>query len=154
METKTERDTLEFLRLLWAVDHQLQAASKRLHARIGVTSPQRFVIRMLARNPGLGAGHLAEMLHDHPSTLTGVLQRLEEREVIRRTVHPTDARRACLELTEKGRAIDQLREGTVESIVARALSRVSPEDVEAARRALIAIASELRAEFSRGEGQG
>ena len=33
---------LEFMRLLWAVEHGLQTTSKRMARRIGVTGPQRF----------------------------------------------------------------------------------------------------------------
>lgn len=140
-------EALEFLRLLWAVDHQLQAASKRMLARAGITSPQRFVIRMLGRNPGLGASQLAEMLHDHPSTLTGVLQRLEEKGLIQMSIHPQDARRAVLELTDLGREIDNMREGTVECMVARALAGMDPAQTTAARVALATIASAIQAEI-------
>jgi DNA-binding MarR family transcriptional regulator len=70
---------LEFIRLLWATDHGLQSASKAMAARLGVTGSQRLAVRVLSRCPGLSAGELARILHVHPSTLTGVLQRLQSR---------------------------------------------------------------------------
>src|SRR5678816_1894070 len=99
-------NVLDFMRVLWAVDHGLEAASKRMEARVGVTGPQRFVIRMVGRFPGVSAGRLAEILHLHPSTLTGILKRLETRGLIARHVDPSDGRRALFELTPRGARLD------------------------------------------------
>ena len=41
--------TLDFMQRLWALDHSLQAASKRMETTMGVTGPQRLVIRVLDR---------------------------------------------------------------------------------------------------------
>src|SRR5206468_4578402 len=60
---------LDFMRLLWAVDHALQSASKRMEATFGVTGPQRLVVRIVGRFPGIAAGRVAQILHVHPSTL-------------------------------------------------------------------------------------
>lgn len=134
---------LEFMRALWALDHALQSASKRMEATLGVTAPQRLVVRIVGRFPGISAGKVAEILHLHPSTLTGVLRRLERRRLVVRRVDPTDGRRALLELSPAGRAIDELRTGTVESAVRRALQRLPARDVRAARETAEALADEL-----------
>jgi len=42
---------------------------------IGVTGPQRLVIRLVGQTPGQTASNIASMLGKHPSTLTGVLAR-------------------------------------------------------------------------------
>src|SRR5437868_12246913 len=93
---------LEFMKLLWAVDHGLQSTSKRMEASYGITGPQRLVVRIVGRFPGISAGGLAEVLHVHPSTLTGVLRRLEARGVLQRKADPSDARRALFGLTPRG----------------------------------------------------
>jgi hypothetical protein len=38
---------IDFLRLIWAVDHALQRRSKSMAATIGITGPQRLVIRII-----------------------------------------------------------------------------------------------------------
>ncbi len=136
-------DVLAFLGVLWGLEHALQGASKRMAGRLGITGTQRFVIRMLGRQPGIGAGELAELLHDHPSTTTGVLRRLSEQGLIVRRVHPSDRRRAVLHLTEEGRAFDALRSGTIEGAVSQALAGLSAEDVAAARRVIDAVVGAL-----------
>ena len=67
------------------------------------------------------------MLGKHPSTLTGVLARLEERKMIVREVDPADRRRARFKLTTAGKKIDRERRGTVEAATRRALGRVKPK---------------------------
>ena len=63
------------MRLLWAVDHGLQTRSKRMAVGLGITGPQRLVLRIVGRFPGISAGQLSRILHLDPSTLTGILRR-------------------------------------------------------------------------------
>lgn len=134
---------LDFMRVLWALDHGLHSASKRMEQQLGVTGLQRFAIRMLGRFPTISAGRLAEILHVHPSTLTGVLRRLEERGYISRRADPNDARRALFDLTPRGRSLNSLQSGTVEAAVRRALAGISERKLAATREVLEAVAREL-----------
>jgi MarR family transcriptional regulator, organic hydroperoxide resistance regulator len=134
---------LDFMRLLWAVDHGLQRVSKRMLSDLGVTGLQRMMIRIVGRFPGMSAGELAAILHVHPSTLTGALDKLARAGGITRKKDPEDARRARLYLGSKGKTIDAIRTGTVEAAVRRALSSVAKEKVDAAAEVLQAIAREL-----------
>ena len=137
--------TLQFMRLLWAVAHGLDRTSKMMARQIGVTGPQRLVLRVVSLIPGTSAGSLARLLHVHPSTLTGVLQRLVEQRLLVRTSHHSDRRRAVLRLTPKGERINSTARATVEAAVTRALGRISKGDQAACRRVLQEIASELDA---------
>lgn len=141
---------LDFMRLLWAVDHELQAASKRMLARIGVTGPQRLALRIIGRFPGISAGRLARILHVHPSTLSGVLQRIEERRLVERWSDPRDARRALFGLTGAGRTIDREPLGTVEVALSRALAEVPAQKLEVVREVLDQIVATLRAAGAEG----
>lgn len=136
-------EVIEFMRLLWAVDHGLSASSKHMATRFGITGPQRLVIRIVGRHPGIAAGRIAEILHVHPSTLTGVLARLVERGVLTRTTDPADGRRALFGLTAAGKKLDGLRSGTIEAKVRDALARIPPRELAATRRVLAALAETL-----------
>jgi DNA-binding MarR family transcriptional regulator len=138
--------TLEFLRLLWAINHGLNKTSRRMQTQFGVTGQQRLVIRIVGASPGVSAGDLARTLHIHPSTLTGILQRLSERGLLRRFAHPDDARRVQLELTAKGKRLTAPGVGAVESAVKRVLSRFDSADVQSTRALLVAIANGLEAQ--------
>ncbi|MBK8264605.1 MAG: MarR family transcriptional regulator [Nannocystis sp.] len=133
------------MRLLWAVDHGLHSTSKRMNTSIGVTGPQRLVLRMTGKFPGISAGELAQILHVHKSSLTGVLQRLEARGLLKRTADPEDGRRAIFSLTAKGKELDAVRAGTVEQAIRKVLGRVPKEQIEVTREVLQAVAAALAA---------
>ena len=133
---------LDFMRLLWSVDHALQSSSKRMESTYGITGPQRLVVHIVGRFPGIAAGRVAEILRVHPSTLTGILKRLEARGMLQRKSDPRDARRALFGLTSKGRKLDTPRTGTVEQAVRRVLAK-DPEKVAAAQEVLAGLTEEL-----------
>src|SRR6478672_9850358 len=116
-EAESLGEVLDFMRLLWAVHHALQTTSKRMERTLGVTGPQRLVLRVLSQRPGLSAGELARALHTDPSTLTGVLKRLQERKLIQRSSDSTDGRRVKLSATADGKKQARERTGTVEAAV-------------------------------------
>jgi DNA-binding MarR family transcriptional regulator len=147
-------EVIEFMRLLWAVDHGLEASSKQMDALFGVTGPQRLVIRIVGRHPGIAAGRIAEILHVHPSTLTGVLGRLVSRGILTRKTDPADGRRALFGLTAAGEKLDELRTGTIEAKVRRALGKVSPRELVAAKRVLNAVAESLATPAKAGAKPG
>jgi MarR family transcriptional regulator, organic hydroperoxide resistance regulator len=140
---ETLGQVLDFMRLLWAVDHGLTRLSRKMERTIGVTGPQRLAIRIVGQHPGISAGALARTLHVHPSTLTGVLRRLVERGMLDRAQDPADARRALFRLTARGEELDAARNGTVEARVRTALAGAAPDDVNASRRLLERIARTL-----------
>src|ERR1700688_3397321 len=134
---------LDFLRLLWSIEHGLQRMSKRMEHQLGVTGPQRLVLRVVGRFPGLSAGELAHIVRLHPSTITGILQRLVARGLLARERDPGDSRRARLRLQPRAVPYTRNSPGTVEKIVTQALKRVGAPDVRAARRVLAEVARRL-----------
>jgi DNA-binding MarR family transcriptional regulator len=136
-------DVLQFMQILWAVVHGLEKISKRMSSTIGVTGPQRLVLRVVGLLPGLSAGDLATILHIHPSTLTGILQRLVAQGLLQRIDDPSDRRRAILRLTPSGTRANAVKRGTVESAVAAALAQVAANDRDATRRVLERLAEKL-----------
>ncbi len=138
-------EPMEFMRAFWEAEHGIQKASKWMRTALGVTEPQRSVVRVIGRSPRVSAGGIAEILHVHPSTLTGILRRLEEKKVLIREEDPVDARRALFSLTKRGREVDQIRSGTSEMAVRAALAKHVARDIEAAK----AVLKSLSAEFER-----
>ncbi len=134
---------VEFMRLVWAVDHALQKTSKRMARTLGVTGPQRLAVRIIGRFPDISPGELADVLCVHPSTLTGILQRLLTRRLIASRPDAGDRRRAVLSLTPKGRELDRHSEGTVEAGVRRALSGLSGREIQATAKVLRKLAAAL-----------
>lgn len=134
---------LQFMRLLWELVHALDRASKAMTQSLGVTGPQRLVVRVLGLFPGISAGQLARILHIHPSTLTGILHRLSEHGLIERTAVSSDRRRARLRLTARGRRVNRVTQGTVEAAVMQVLRRSTGRDRAATQRLVAALSAEL-----------
>ncbi len=141
---------LQFMQLLWAVAHGLEKTSKRMATDVGVTGPQRLVLRVVGLYPDMSAGELAAVLHLHASTLTGILQRLTVNRLLRRVPDPRDRRRAMLRLTARGRRVNAMTRGTIESAVAKALQGASGRDRAATRRVLERLAGQLETAVSAG----
>jgi DNA-binding MarR family transcriptional regulator len=134
---------LDFMRLLWSIEHGLQRMSKRMEAELGITGPQRLVLRVVGRFPGLSAGELAHIVRLHPSTITGILRRLVARGLLDRARDPGDSRRARLRLKPRAVPYTRTSQGTVEKAVTQALKRMGPSNVRAARHVLAEVARRL-----------
>jgi DNA-binding MarR family transcriptional regulator len=134
---------LEFLRQIWALDHNLHVSSKRMATIYGITGPQRLVVRLIGKYPTVSAGELARVLHVHKSTITGIVQRLEAHGLVQRATDAADARRIRLTLTAAGRKVSGSLSGTAEAAVRRVLANTDTRSVEATRRVLDRLATEL-----------
>jgi MarR family transcriptional regulator, organic hydroperoxide resistance regulator len=145
-------DTLAFMRRLWAVDHRLRSLSRQMHTRMGMTGPQRLVLRLVGRASQITPSQLAALLHLDRGTLSGIVERLTSQRLLLRKPHPEDGRSALLQLSARGRVLDQEAAGTVEACVGRALASLPRSKVAAAAQVLEALARELEIEEQRGAG--
>jgi DNA-binding MarR family transcriptional regulator len=121
-ETFELTPALEFLQCLWRLNHSLERLSARMERKLGVTAPQRLIIRCVGAYPGLTASDLAQLLHVDPGTISASLKKLEASEVILRRQDTTDKRRFRLLLTRKGRSLDRPTRGTAEHAVENLLA--------------------------------
>ncbi len=140
---KLPGETLLFMQRLWDLVHALDVRSKRMRKLLGVTGPQRLVIRVLGKSPDLTARDLSDTLGIDPSTLTGILDRLETQGMITRRPDADDRRRARFKLTAVGVRIDRERKGTVEAAIRRALGRADEATIERTIELLLLITAEL-----------
>lgn len=134
---------LDFMRLLWDIEHGLQSTSKRMRKNLGITGPQRLVLRVVAQFPGLSATETADLVRLHPSTLTGVIQRLVDKKLLIRKRDPKDTRRMRLRAVRGADRYTRPAAGTVEDAVRSALQSMPPAHVTHARAVLAAVANAL-----------
>jgi len=147
MRPRPTGETLQFMQRLWELVHALAVRSKRMARTLGVTGPQRLVIRVVGQSPDATAKQISDVLGIHPSTLTGVLARLERQAMIQRQTDRADRRRVRFRLTAAGRKVNRERKGTVEAAVRRAMGRAGAGMIDQTT-ALIAL---LVDELTRGE---
>jgi DNA-binding MarR family transcriptional regulator len=140
------RGSLDFLQCLWRTSHALERRSRRMEKAIGLTAPQRLVLRFLGRFPGVTAGQLAKALHVDPGTLSANVRRLEARGLVERRRDPGDTRRVTLGLTRQGRALDVPADASVEAAADALLAQVAAKDLAATVRVLDRFAEILLAD--------
>src|SRR5262245_34588359 len=145
-------EALRFMRLIWAVDHELERVSKRMETRLGLTIPQRMSLLLVGHNPGILASELAAVLHLHRATLSGIVRRLRTSGYLEGTVNSRDGRRVSLTLTESGHAINRRRAGTFEEAVRRLIASTPKRDRVTTERVLARLGAELRGVAEPGNG--
>lgn len=64
---------------------------------------EALVLLYFSRRGSLPLGKMGERLQVHPTSVTNLIDRLEDQGLVRRTRHPTDRRTTLAEITEAGR---------------------------------------------------
>ena len=77
--------------------------SKKLVKRVGLTGPQLMILREIAVRNDITPGEIATAVSLSQATVTGILERMEKRELLTRKRSENDKRRSLVRLTELGR---------------------------------------------------
>lgn len=99
-------------------------------------SLQQLNVLYLVRSAGASMADMARVLGVAPTVITGLVDRLEARGLIRREAHATDRRRIQLVLTERGTEISTQVEEAVASRIERQVALLDPLQQEHLRTGL------------------
>ncbi|WP_169788741.1 MarR family winged helix-turn-helix transcriptional regulator [Vulgatibacter incomptus] len=109
----------------------------------GVTGPQLQALRTIDEIGSCSAGELADRLLVHPSTITGVVQRLEDKGLIDRQRRTDDRRTVEIRLTTAGKRL--LHRGrSPGKHLAKALEVMPAEEVSRLRSLLDALVEQMQ----------
>jgi DNA-binding MarR family transcriptional regulator len=137
-------EALVVMQALWTQAHALEARSKWMQRNVGVTGPQRLLLRYVGENPGSSPADAARWLRLNPGTVSRLVVALEGSKMLCRTPDSAGGRRQILALTEEGARVNQDRRGTVEEAVRKALQAAPPDEAIAAVRFSGRLAYELQ----------
>jgi DNA-binding MarR family transcriptional regulator len=105
-------------------------------AELGVTGGQVTMLYLISQNPGIGLRELAEHEHIATPTASGLIDRLERAQLVRRMRSQTDRRRVGLTITPSGvRKLTAVRARRTAWLTER-LERLAPAERTAIERAL------------------
>lgn len=104
MTTKSLSKTDEVIIALRRVIRSIELHSRSLVSTHGLTGPQAAILSALNAKP-LTAGDLADSVNLSQGTVTDILNRLEQKELLIRHRDPQDRRRVIVELTDKARSL-------------------------------------------------
>ena len=82
----------------------IQDYSQEVSHKFGITGPQLWALKTLSTNGSLPLGQLSKMMYLHPSTITGVVDRLEKKGYVARDRVLKDRRIVMVKLTPKGKS--------------------------------------------------
>jgi DNA-binding MarR family transcriptional regulator len=131
----------------------LRAAYLALHRRsearfapYGVTADQFVLLATLARGHALTQRELARRMSSDPSTVRAMLVLLEQRGLVQRDTHPTDARARTVALTAEGKRTFRQLWTAGEPVRAQMLGALRPGEVETLVGLLARVAKALNPE--------
>jgi DNA-binding MarR family transcriptional regulator len=138
--SRRSEDAQEVVNSLRRLFKGIHEYSKAVQKKAGLSSPQLWALTLLDREPGLSLGELAERMFAHVSTVSGIVDRLDARGAVSRTVDPEDRRGIKLSLTPLGRRLLRRSPPPVQAGLREALESMSPTRLHALRLSLEAIA--------------
>jgi DNA-binding MarR family transcriptional regulator len=116
------------LRSLRKITRAIDVYSRRLASRFRLTGPQLVCIRHLAASGPIAPSTLAAAVSLSHPTVTGILDRLERRELITRTRLKSDKRRVLVELTHEGMQLASASPTPLHQRFAKRLSTLPREE--------------------------
>lgn len=120
--------------------------SKELMQKIGLTAPQLATLEAVGRLEPITVGALAKSIHLSQATLTGILNRLESRELVSRTRSGTDKRAVVVQLLPAGASVLQSAPSLLQSKFHRELLKLQQWEQTQMLSSLQRIASMMDAE--------
>ncbi|KRA53054.1 MarR family winged helix-turn-helix transcriptional regulator [Devosia sp. Root635] len=111
--------------------------------RHDLTLPQWRALAELARRGGISQVALAAAIDADPMTVSGILDRLEKRGLVRREQDPADSRAKVVQLSGDGRALFDTAKAVGVELYASAVQGMSATELAALVHGLTAIRNNL-----------
>ena len=112
------------------ITHISSLYSKLLAKEMHLTTGQLLCLRALAKEDGLPIRQISKRIFLSPSTVTGVIDRLEARGLVARRRDNPDRRIISLVITDAGRRLVESAPVPIQSLLAENLKKVPLEEVQ------------------------
>ncbi len=134
--TSTVEESTPIVNGLRRIVRAIELYSQEVYKQYGLTGPQLWALKTLHRRGPLATSELAQALAVQPSTLSLLIDRLEDRGLVRR-LRPRDDRRFVeVALTAKGTDLAARAPEAAQGRLLHGLQRLPPADRERIRRAV------------------
>ncbi|HYA92751.1 MAG TPA: MarR family transcriptional regulator [Thermodesulfobacteriota bacterium] len=95
----------EIMQSLRRIFKAVQDYSHEVSEKFGITGPQLWALKTIFQNESLSLSDLSERMYLHPSTITGVIDRLEKKGYVIRNRDKVDRRVIYVQLTAEGKRL-------------------------------------------------
>lgn len=125
----TAEAALEALQAFRIIVRSVQRHSQRIERKFGVSGAQLWALQEIAEADGVRVGELARRMAVHQSTASNILDRLEEKGLVRRARTTEDQRVVRLYLTDPGRGLLAQAPSPTRGVLPHALRSMSGESL-------------------------
>jgi MarR family transcriptional regulator, organic hydroperoxide resistance regulator len=95
----------EIMQSLRQIFRAIQDYSQEVSKEFGITGPQLWALKIIFADGGLSLGELTQKMYLHPSTVSGVVDRLEKKGYVSRDRGREDRRVVTVRLTPEGKKL-------------------------------------------------
>jgi DNA-binding MarR family transcriptional regulator len=109
MTSQATRDVAisEIMQSLRRIFKAIQDYSHEVSEKFGITGPQLWALKTISQNESLSLSDLSGRMYLHPSTITGVIDRLERKGYVTRSRDKVDRSVIYVQLTAEGRRLSK-----------------------------------------------
>jgi DNA-binding MarR family transcriptional regulator len=119
-------ETVRFLRRIFKA---IQDYSQDVSNSFGITGPQLWALKIVSRHAGLALGDLSRKMYLHPSTVTGVIDRLESKGYVVRDRDSADRRVVKVKLTPAGQDLAAKAPNPIQGKMIYGLTKLSEDEL-------------------------
>jgi len=122
---------LQIAKRLRQITHEVDRYSKYLQESYQITIPQLVCLREIHDHGPVSLSALSRIVYVNSSTVTGIVDRLEKRELVRRRRMSKDRRQIHVEITEQGLQFIAHAPAPLEERFAQRLKRLDGDEIKA-----------------------
>jgi len=131
MSKKITRDIAisEIMQSLRRIFKAIQDYSYEVSDKFGVTGPQLWALKTISKNESFPLGELSKKMYLHPSTITGLIDRLEKKGYVERDRDKKDRRIVKILLTPKGKGLVKRAPNPIQGRMIYGLRKLNKEEL-------------------------
>jgi DNA-binding MarR family transcriptional regulator len=107
----------------------LNEQSKKVEKETGLTSPQLWAIKTINESSPINVSDLANRLYLHPTTVIGIIDRLEKQDLVTRRRSKDDRRVVWIELTDKGNDLIKSAPEVAQGLLVSGLEKIAASNL-------------------------
>ena len=124
----------------------LELFSKEVDVKFNLTAPQLWALWELGKDGTLSLKDLSARIQLHPSTVVGVVDRLEAKGLVARKTDSADRRRVKLSLTAAGRALRKKAPHPAQGRLLMALQSMGDKQIAEIQKSVATLVKAMEAE--------
>jgi len=128
-EVNRDAAVSETMQSLRRIIKSLQDYSQKVYSHFGITGPQLWVLKTINQNSTLSLGELSKKMYLNPSTITGVVDRLEMKGYVLRARNEKDRRVVKVQLTPKGNRLVKRAPNPIQGKMIYGLRKLNKDEI-------------------------